>query len=367
MQRRRFLVKSGGLLVAAGAAGATAVAGAPNVIAQPKYQWRMVTTWPKGLATLHGGAVRFAESVDRLTDGRLKIEVFAGGELVPPLGTFDAVHSGTVQAGNAASYYWAGKSPAMQWFCAVPFGLSAQGMNAWFYDGGGLKLWEEVYAPFGLVPRPCGNTGIQMAGWFKKKINGMDDFKGLKMRIPGLGGKVVAKAGGTVVLLAGGDIFPALERGTIDATEWVGPEDDMKLGLHNAARYHYFPGWHEPGTVIESFFSKKAYDALPADIKAALDHASEANNVRMLSDYNVKNAQGLEKLRTEFKGRIEILPLPAEVMKGLKPLADATLEEEAAKDATAAKVHEAFKQFRTLYNEWDKVSEGPYQTLIASV
>ncbi|MGH2627570.1 MAG: TRAP transporter substrate-binding protein, partial [Anaerolineales bacterium] len=220
MERRRFLVKAGGALTLAGAAAAVE---APSVIAQPKFQWRMVTTWPKGLATLHGAALRFADYVDTLSAGRLKIQVFAAGELIPPFGSFDAVSQGTVELAHSAAYYWAGKTPACQWFGAVPFGLSAQGMNAWFYEGGAIKLWEEVYEPFGLVPRPCGNTGTQMAGWFKRKINTIADFKGLKMRIPGLGGKVVAKAGGTVVLLPGGEIFPALERGTIDATEWVGP------------------------------------------------------------------------------------------------------------------------------------------------
>ena len=364
MERRRFLVKAGGVLAAA---GATAAVDAPYVIAQPKFQWRLVTSWPKGLATLHGAAVRFAEYCDKMSDGRLKVQVFAAGELVPAFGVFDAVSQGTVETFHSAAYYWAGKTPACQWFAAVPFGLSAQGMNAWFYEGGGIKLWEEVYAPFNLVPRPCGNTGIQMAGWFKKKINNISDFKGLKMRIPGLGGKVVAKAGGTVVLLPGGEIFPALERGTIDATEWVGPEDDMKLGLHNAARYHYYPGWHEPGTVEEAVFNKKAYDGLPADLRAIVDRASEANNLRVLADYNTKNAAGLQELRTKFKGKNEVLQLPADVLRTFKKHAADTLEEEGAKDATAKKVHEAFKKFRETYNAWDQVSENPYQRLIASV
>jgi TRAP-type mannitol/chloroaromatic compound transport system substrate-binding protein len=363
MERRKFLVKAGGALVAA---GGTAVVDAPHVIAQPKFQWRMVTTWPKGLATLHGAAVRFSEYVDALTEGRLKIQVFAGGELIPPLQSFDAVSQGTVEMAHAASYYWAGKTPACQWFSAVPFGLSAQGINAWFYEGGAIKLWEEVYAPFGVVPRPCGNTGIQMAGWFRKKINTVQDLRGLKMRIPGLGGKVVAKAGGTVVLLAGGDIFPALERGTIDATEWVGPEDDIKLGLHNAARFCYYPGWHEPGTAEESIFNKKAYDALPGDLKVALDRAAEANNLRALADYNTKNAVALQRLHTDFRGKVEVVQLPADVLKALKPLATDTLEEEAGKDPTARKVHDAFKKFQALYNAWDQVSENPYQRLMVS-
>lgn len=362
MERRRFLVKAGGALVAAGAAVAV---DAPSVIAQPKHQWRMVTTWPVGLVTLHGAALRFAKFCDEMSGGRLKIQVFAAGELVPAFGSFDAVSQGTVDMAHSAAYYWAGKTPACQWFAAVPFGLSAQGMNAWFYEGGGIELWDEVYKPFNLVPRPCGNTGTQMAGWFKRKINTIADYKGLKMRIPGLGGKVVAKAGGTVVLLPGGEIFPALERGVIDATEWVGPEDDMRLGLHNAAKYHYYPGWHEPGTVEEAFFNKKSYDALPADLKAVVDRANQANNIAVLADYNVKNAKGLHELRTKFKDKVEVLPLPADVLKELKKLADETLEEEAAKDPMARKVHEAFKKFKALYNPWDKVSEDPYQRFIA--
>ena len=309
MERRRFILKAGGVLAAA---GATAVlAKAPAVHAQQKFNWRMVTTWPPGLATLQGGAVRFGKLCDQLSGGRLKIQVFAGGELVPPLGTFDAVSKGTVEAGSGASYYWAGKQAATQWFCAVPFGLNAQGMNAWFYSGGGLKLWEEVYAPFDLVPRPGGNTGVQMAGWFRKKINAVSDYKGLKMRISGLGGKVVAKAGGTVVLLPGGEIYTALERGVIDAAEWVGPYDDIKLGLHQAARYYYYPGWHEPGTVLEHMFNKKAYDSLPSDLKAVVDTASADCNLWMLAEYNALNATNLMDLKTKFKGKVEVLALPA--------------------------------------------------------
>jgi len=364
MERRRFLVKTGGVLTAAGAAAATI--DAPNVIAQPKFQWKMVTTWPPGLATLHGAALRFAKFCDDMSGGRLKIQVFAAGELVPAFGAFDAVVGGNVEVAHSAAYYWAGKTPACQWFSAVPYGLSAQGMNAWFYEGGGLDLWEEVYKPFGLIPRPCGSTGTQMAGWFKRKINSMADFKGLKMRIPGLGGKVVAKAGGTIVLLPGGEIYPALERGVVDAAEWVGPEDDMKLGLHNAARYNYYPGWHEPGTALEAFLNKKAVDALPADLRAIVDHACQADNIAVLADYNVKNAKGLIELQTKFKGKVEVLPLPGDVLKALKPLAEDTLEEEAARDPLAKKVHEAFKKFRGLYNAWDKVSEDPYQRYVAS-
>ena len=254
MKRREFLKKAG-----VGAAAAVAVASgiAPFVHAGPKkVKWKMVTTWPPKLPYLQTGAKRFAKRVEELSGGNFKIRVYAGGELVPPFQSFEAVSKGTVEAGSAAAYYWAGKEPATQWFAAVPFGLNAQGMAAWFWGGEGLKLWEEVYAEFGLVPRPAGNTGVQMGGWFNKKINSIADYKGLKMRIPGLGGKVVAKAGGTVVLTPGGEIFTNLERGVIDATEWVGPLHDQIMGFYKVAKYYYYPGWHEPGTTLENFFNK---------------------------------------------------------------------------------------------------------------
>jgi len=234
MKRRDFLKKAG---LGAAAIAATTVS-APAVLAQKKYSWKMVTTWPPGLPVLQEGCERLAKRVGELTDGRLKIQVFAAGELVPAFESFQAVSDGTVEVGSGAAYYWAGKEPASQWFAAVPFGMNAQGMAAWFHGGDGLKLWEETYAPFNLIPRPGGSTGVQMGGWFNKKINTIDDFKGLKMRIPGLGGKVVAKAGGTVVLTPGGEIFTNLERGVIDATEWVGPYHDLRLGLYQAAKYY---------------------------------------------------------------------------------------------------------------------------------
>jgi len=252
MKRREFLKKAGTGAAAAVAASAVMV---PAVIASKSYRWKMVTTWPPKLPVLQTGAERLAKRIDEATEGRLKIKVYAGGELVPPLQTFDAVSAGTVECGAGAGYYWAGKMPAAQWFSAVPFGLNADGMAAWFHGGDGLKLWEETYAPFNVIPRPGGSTGVQMGGWFNKKINTIDDFKGLKMRIPGLGGKVVAKAGATVVLTAGGEIFTNLERGVIDATEWVGPLHDLRMGFYQAAKYYYYPGWHEPGTYLEIIFN----------------------------------------------------------------------------------------------------------------
>ena len=222
--KRRDFIKKAGLGTAAVAASAVS---APAVIAKKTYRWKMVTTWTPKLPVLQEGCERLAQRIADMTGGGLQIQVFAAGELVPPFESFQAVSEGMVEVGSGASYYWADKEPATQWFSAVPFGLNAQGMAAWFHGGDGLRLWEETYAPFGLVPRPGGSAGVQMGGWFNKKINSIDDYKGLKMRIPGLGGKVVAKAGGTVVLLPLGEIFNFLERGAIDATEWIGPLHDL--------------------------------------------------------------------------------------------------------------------------------------------
>lgn len=362
MERRRFLAKAGGVLAVA---GATAV-DAPSVIAQQKYQWRMSTTWTPALDVLQGGAQRFAKIVDEMSGGRLKIQVFAGGELMPAFGCFDATSQGTIECFNAAPYYWAGKEPAVQWFSAVPFGLNPQGMMAWYLHGDGLKLWEEVYAPLNLVPRPGPSTGVQMAGWFRKKINSPADFKGLKMRIPGLGGKVVAKAGGTVVLTPGGEIYTALERGTIDSTEWVGPHDDMKLGLHNAARYYYYPGWHEPGTTGEYAFNKKAYDSLPADLKHIIDYACQSMQVHTFMEYEAKNIIALQKLKTEFKSKVEILPLSAQVLKDLKKLSDEVVKEESEKSPLARKVYASVNKFEAALNDWRLLSEAAYHLHVAS-
>ncbi len=359
MERRDFLKKAG---VAAGATAATTIA-APAVWAQgKKYQWKMVTTWPPNFPVLQVGAERFAKRVKEATEGRIEIQVFAGGELVPALGCLDAVSNGTVELFSGAAYYWAGKIPAAQWFSSVPFGFNPQGINTWFYAGDGLKLWEEVYAPYNLVPRPQGNTGVQMGGWFRKEMKTMDDWKGLKMRIPGLGGKVVAKAGGTVVLLPGGEIFTSLERGVIDATEWVGPLHDLRLGLYKAAKYYYFPGWHEPGTCLEVTFNKQVYDSLPNSLKVILDAVAMETNLWSLSQFEAQNGQALEELIN--KHNVDLKEFPSEMMQQLRKLSDEVLEEEAAKDPASKKVNEAFKKFRDQIGPWGTVSEKAYYDTI---
>ena len=313
MKRRDFLKKAG---VGAAAVAATTV-NAPAVLAKKTYRWKMVTTWPPKLPVLQTGAERLAERIKELSDGRLQIQVFAGGELVPPLQTFQAVSDGTVQCGSGAAYYWAGKEPATQWFAAVPFGMNAQGMAAWFHGGDGLKLWEETYAPFGIIPRPGGSTGVQMGGWFNKKINSIDDYKGLKMRIPGLGGKVIAKAGGTVVLTPGGEIFTNLERGVIDATEWVGPYHDLRMGFYEAAKYYYYPGWHEPGTYLEYMFNKKAYESLPKDLQLIIDAACGESEVWTLAQFDANNGAALQTLIT--KHHVKVYKFPDRVLRPASP------------------------------------------------
>lgn len=335
---------------------------APAVVTKKTIEWKMVTTWPPHFPVLGEGADLLAKIIDEMSDGRLKVQVYGGGELVPPLESFDAVSQGTAQMGHGAAYYWAGKSPAAQFFAAVPFGMNAQQMNAWIYTGGGMQLWEEVYAPFNLKPMPAGNTGVQMGGWFNREINSIDDFKGLKMRIPGLGGKVLAKAGGTAILSPGGEIYTNLERGVIDATEWVGPYNDYKMGFHKVAKFYYYPGWHEPGTVLETFVNKDAFAALPADLQAIVNNAAIAANMWMLCESETKNNTYLQKLITE-EG-VQLKAFPAKVIKQLRAYADEVLEEVAASDPMSRKVYDNFKAFQKQVQAWSKISESAYAALV---
>jgi TRAP-type mannitol/chloroaromatic compound transport system substrate-binding protein len=361
-ERRRFLATAGGVVAAA---AATAIIEAPSVIAQPKVQWRLSTAYPPALDVLNGAAQRLAKIVEETSSGRFRIEVFPGGQIMPPFACFDAAAQGTIQAFIGSPQYWKDKEPAIEWFATIPFGMNPEGMAAWFHHGDGLKLWEETYAPFNLVPRPGPAFAPQMAGWFRKKITAIGDFKGLKMRLPNLGGKVYTRAGATTVLTPAADIYAALERGVIDAAEWVGPHDDLRLGLHNTARYYYYPGWHEPGTTNEFSFNKKAYDALPVDLQRTLDHAAAAASLYGLTDYHNKNAVALERLRTEFKGKVEVLPLPAPVLRDLKKLAAEVIKEESEKTPMARKVHASFTKFQALVGPWDRAAEGAYHQLVA--
>jgi TRAP-type mannitol/chloroaromatic compound transport system substrate-binding protein len=351
--RRDFLKKA---TAATAAAAAVTTIGAPAIVrAEQKYQWKMTTTWPPHFPVLGEGADKLAEMINTMSGGRLTVQVYGGGELVPPLEALDAVSQGMVEMGHGAAYYWAGKMPAAQFFAAVPFGMNAQGMNAWIYTGGGQELWDELYAPFNLKPMPAGNTGVQMGGWFNREIKSIDDFKGLKMRIPGLGGKVLAKAGGTAILSAGGEIYTNLERGVIDATEWVGPYNDYKMGFYKVAKYYYYPGWHEPGTVLETFVNKKAYEGLPKDLQEIIKRAAMSSNMWMLCESETKNNFYLDKMIKE-EG-VVLKAFPDDVIRKLRGYSAEVLEEVVAKDPMSKKVYESFRKFQKQHQAWGKISE----------
>ncbi|MGE0856281.1 MAG: TRAP transporter substrate-binding protein, partial [Hyphomicrobiaceae bacterium] len=307
MKRRQFL-KTAGLA----AAGTSAVVAAPAVVkAQEAFSFKMTNAYPPNAPFYvagPGSPTDFCKKVEVMSGGRLKIQHYAAGELIPALEGFDAVQAGTVEMNAANAYFWAGKLSAAQYFTTVPFGLNAQGMNAWLYQGGGLDLWHELYKPLGLIAFPLGNTGLQMTGWFRKPITSIDDFKGLKMRIPGLAGKVYKELGVDVKLLPGGEIFPALERGVIDAAEFVGPFQDRRLGLHNAAKYYYTTGWHEPANTTELLISLAAWEKLPGDLKEMVKVAAMACNVESLSWSEANNADALADLVTNHGVKTGVLP-----------------------------------------------------------
>jgi TRAP-type mannitol/chloroaromatic compound transport system substrate-binding protein len=361
--RRRFLVKAGGALAAATAGAAVA---APAVIAQPKVKWRLSTAYPASLDTLHGAAERLAAIVNEMSGGRFVIEVYPGGQIMKPFDCFDETSKGTIEAFMSVPYYFTERKrePAFEWFTSVPFGMNPEGMSAWYHYGDGLKLLQESYGAFNLVPKPGHAFAPQMGGWFRKKINSTADYKGLRMRIGGLGGKIIGRLGATGILMPASEIFGALERGVIDAGEWVGPYDDMKLGLHNTAPYYYYPGWHEPGTMQGFGFNRKAYDALPVDLRQTLDHAATATEVYGISQYHQRNAVALAQMRAEFKGKIQLVQFPAPVLKELKKIAADVLQEESEKTPMAKKVYASFNKFQALVGAWDMVAEGAHHQYV---
>ena len=325
---------------------------------QQVYKWKLVTSWPKNFPGLGTTPEKFADMVKDMSGGRLQIKVYGAGQLVPALEVFDAVSRGTAQMGHSGAYYWKGKAPASQFFTTVPFGLTAQEMHGWIHYGGGLELWREVYEPFNLIPLAGGNAGVQMGGWFNKEINTLKDLEGLKMRIPGLGGEVLQRAGGTPVTLPGAELFTALQTGAIDATEWVGPYNDLAFGLHKAAKYYYYPGWHEPGSMMEYTVNKEAFESLPKDLQAIVTVAARAANQDMLDEYTARNNQALKDL-VEKHG-VQLRPFPDEVLEKLKGLSVEVLEELAAKDPMSKKVYESYKAYKENVQEYHKISEQAY-------
>ena len=322
------------------------------------YHWKLVTTWPPNFPILGEACSLFSQWVEAMSAGRLKIQVFGGGELVPALECFDAVRNGSAEMSHGAAYYWAGKTSASQFFASVPFGMNAQQFNSWLIGGDGLKLWEELYAPFNLIPFPGGNSGVQMGGWFNQEIKSIEDFKGLKMRMPGLGGKVLSKIGASPVLISGGELYTSLERGVIDATEWMGPFHDYKMGFHEIAKYYYFPGWHETGTQLEFTVNKEKYEALPIDLQEIVRSACMRVNDWLLYTLEYQNALFLEKIKKETK--VVIRNFPPEVLQSLREASAEEIEIIANKDAMSKKIYESYKAFRTRIDPWSEVSERMY-------
>jgi len=322
------------------------------------YNWRLVTSWPKNYPGLGMAPERIADLVEEMSDGQMTITVYGAEEQVPAFGVFDAVSSGSHQMGHSGGYFWKGKVPAAQFFTSVPFGLTADEINAWVNRGGGLELWREIYEPFNIYPIPAGNTGTQMFGWFNKEINSLEDVKGLKMRIPGIGGEVLKEAGGIPVTLPGGELFTALQTGVIDATEWVGPYNDLTFGFHQAAKYYYYPGWHEPGPMLELIINLDEWNSLPKHLQVIIETATKAVNQDMLDEYLAKNNQALTEL-VEVHG-VELRRLPDDVIEEFRTISDQILEELAQEDETIAKVYNSYKSFKQDVSEYHKISEDAF-------
>ena len=346
------------LLVGCGGPEQTVTTG--SVAPQQIFEWRMVTTWPKNLPGLGTAPQRMADNVRVMSQGRLNIKVYGAGEVVPALEVFEAVSQGTAQMGHGAAYYWKGKVPIAQFFTAVPFGLTAQEMNGWLMHGGGLELWRELYSRYNLFPIPGGNTGVQMAGWFNREINSLDDIKGLKMRIPGMGGEVFEQAGGTAINLPGGEIFTSMQTGVIDATEWVGPYNDLAFGLHQVARYYYYPGWQEAGPTLEVLINKESWDSLPEDLQVIVETAALASNMDMLAEYTARNNSALRELVDEHK--VELRRLPDDVLAEIKDLSEQMIADmvEKDEDELSKRIYKSWSRYRDDVMAYHEISERAY-------
>lgn len=361
--KRRHLVRYG-----AGAVGTAALTACGPTTTQteagsspalPMVKWRMAASWPNALDVLFGAAQLVCDRTAELTDGRFTIDLSAAGEIMPALQVLDGVQTGAVECGHTASYYYVGKNPALAFGTAVPFGLNAQQQNAWFYHGGGLEAMRSLYADFGIINFPAGNTGTQMWGWFKREVNSLGDLQGLQMRIPGLGGKVMTQLGVNVQVLPGGEIYVALERGIVDAAEWVGPHDDEKLGLLDAAKYYYYPGWWEPGASLEVQVNQKAWDQLPPEYQAALQTACYEANLNMLSQYEALNGEALKRLVDQGA---ELRPYSDEIMAAAEDAAFALYEADASNDTTFKQVYDQWKAFRDEIYTWNRTNELRFST-----
>ncbi|TCS70030.1 secreted protein [Sulfuritortus calidifontis] len=358
MKRRDFLKG------ASAGVGLAAASLAPNAFADlPTIKWRLASSFPKSLDTIYGAAELLSDRLNKITGGKFQLRVYAGGELVPGLQVFDAVQQGTVECGHTASYYYVGKNMAFAFDTAMPFGLTARQQNAWMYFGGGLKLTRELFKPYNILNFPGGNTGVQMGGWFRKEIKSLKDLQGLKMRIPGLGGQIMAKLGVVPQTLAGGDIYPALERGALDAAEWVGPYDDEKLGFHKIAKHYYYPGWWEGGPQLSFYVNLQKWNDLPDAYRQAFETAAAEANLNMLAEYDQKNPPALMRL---VKSGVKLHAFPKDVMNAAFEAAFALYEAEAKVNPSFARIYSEWKQFHALQTQWFKVAEANYANFLYS-
>ncbi|HYH23183.1 MAG TPA: TRAP transporter substrate-binding protein [Azospirillum sp.] len=355
MNRRSFLTTAG--------AGAAATAIAAPAIAQsnPEIRWRCASSFPKSLDTIYGGAETVARRVAEITEGKFQIRVFAAGEIVPGLQVLDAVQTGTVDCGHTASYYYVGKDATFAFDAAIPFGLNARQQMAWMAHGGGMELLREFFKGYNVVNFMAGNTGTQMGGWFRKEIKSVDDLKGLKFRIGGFAGKVVSKLGAVPQQIAGGDIYPSLEKGTIDAAEWIGPYDDEKLGFNKVAKYYYYPGWWEGGLNVSMLVNQQRWDTLPKHYQAALETACSDATLAMLAKYDVENMKALRRL---IGAGAVLRPFPREVMQACYQAAFETYAEEAARNEKFRTIYEPWSRFREEEYLWFRVAENSFDNFV---
>lgn len=365
--RRRDLVKLGSLaalgavLPACGGEAPAAAAGS-EAPAKARHRWRLAMVVPKTFQLWAPAVESFAADVKRLSAGRLDIEVHGAGELVGALEVFDAVREGTIEMGHSAAYYWEGKLPGASFFTSVPFGLTASAMTAWLGAGGGQELWDRLYATVGLKGLPCGNTGIQAGGWFRKPITSVEDLKGLKMRMPGLGGKVITRAGASAMNMAGDELYTALERGVIDATEWIGPYHDTLRGFPKIAPYYYTCGWHEPGSTLELLINKAAWESLDEDLQAIVRICAEACDRRMYAQWMAKDAEAYAVLKQDPK--LTIAPFPAEVAAVLRGHAVEVMAEVRSASDLAREIHDAYFAFQKQFNAYQAAGEWPYVRML---
>jgi TRAP-type mannitol/chloroaromatic compound transport system substrate-binding protein len=354
---RRSLIKNAGI------AGVLAAGAAPAVHAQAAVRWRLSSSFPKALDTIFGAAEVFAKSVKAMSGGKFEISVHAGGEITPHFGVVDAVQQGSVEMAHTAPYYFFGKNEAFALGCAIPFGLNSRQMTAWMYEGNGLKLMREFYAKYNMINFPGGNTGAQMGGWYRKEIKSAADVKGLKMRIGGFAGKVFERMGGVPQNIPGGEIYSALEKGTIDAAEWVGPYDDKKLGFNKVAPFYYYPGWWEGGPQLDFFINQKAYDALSPEYKAIVEAAASVAHIEMQARYDAKNPTALKEL---VGAGTKLRPFPNDVLELAFKESMALYEELNAKNEDWKKIYADYSRFRADSNLWFRFTEAKFDSFMQS-